>query len=250
MINFDIEEEAKLSRNKKMTTLAFRDYIFSVVDESNLEVFGERSSFKCAQTALATAYLLSKFGIESVYILGSVCVPKISTDLSIMSWHGFWNNDHHYWIMTKFGEIVDLSVAYLHMHPMQKSAILEMPPVWIDTNQGVPTCFKYFHSECFNVDYSQGIPVTKFLEDNDKTTALSPEQEMAEYWAALERNFMKTDKTYVSRFPCHITEGMTENDLRISTSTYLSSIPKFLEKNIEFPQWIIEREAELMAPYL
>lgn len=250
MINLDVEEEAKLSLDKRVTTLNLRDYIFSVVDETNLEIFGDKSSFKCAQTALATAFLLSKFGIESVYILGSVCVPKISVNLSTMSWHGFWNNDHHYWIMTKFGEIVDLSVAYLHRHPVQKTSILEMPPVWIDTNQGVPTCFKYFNSECFNVDYSQGRPVITFLEDNDKTATLSPEQELAEYWAALEQNFMKTEKTYVSRFPCHITEGMTENDLHTSTSAYLNLIPKFLDENIESPRWIIEREAELMAPYL
>ena len=250
MSGFDIKQEAKISRKKRKTTLPLRDYIFSVVDETNLEVFGERSSFKCAQTALATASLLSKYGIKTVYILGSTCVPKISTDLSIMSWHGFWGDDHHYWVMTEFGEIVDLSMAYLHLHPQEKLSLLEMPPVWIDTNQGIPTCFKYFHSECFNLDYSEGRPETIFLDDNDKTATTSPEQEFAEYWAVFERNFLKKDKTYVSRFPCHISEDITEDALHISKSAYLNAIPKFLNENIEFPRWILQREAELMAPYL
>lgn len=249
MSSFDIEKEVEISRINRATTLALRDYIFKVIDETNIEVFGERSSLKCAQTALATAFLLSKLGVKTVYILGSICVPKISTNLATMDWHGFWGGDHHYWIMTEFGEIVDISVAYLHMHPQEKLSLLEMPPIWINTNQGVPACFKYLHSECFNVDYSEGMPKIVFLENNDVTSTLSPEDEMIEYWTALEQNIIEKNKTDISRFPCLISEGITEHDLHVSNSAYLNAIPKFLDANIELPLWIIQTEAELMAPY-
>ncbi len=249
MYSFNAIIEVKKSHQEKNTSPLLRDYIFSLIDKTNEEFFGNRSSFKCAQTALATAYLLHKFNIKPIYILGAICVPKIAEDHTRSNWHGFWGADHHYWIMTEFGEIVDLSVAYIHGHPKEQDTIFQMPPIWINTKNGMPNCFKYLPDQWFNIDFSNGKPNTSFEVDNDETTDLSPKEELSQYWKALDKNLELPKIKLRNRFSCRIESGITEESLKTFPSVYLNSIPAFLNLQLELPSWVRNRESELMASY-
>ncbi|ENM5895723.1 hypothetical protein NTH50_003915 [Vibrio mimicus] len=59
-------------------------------------------------------------------------MPQVFAENSIAPrWNGFWGDDHHVWLMTEFGELVDLTIKYLHLYPVTKgNNQLEMPAIW------------------------------------------------------------------------------------------------------------------------
>ena len=86
---------------------------------------------KCLQCFVAIKQLLHEFGVESRLWVGAVCEAEVFEEAGWIGWGGFWDQDHHIWLVTEFAEFVDLSISQLHLHPRRRrSDGIPIPPIW------------------------------------------------------------------------------------------------------------------------
>lgn len=77
--------------------------------------------------------------------MGGVCLPLVSKGVEFRSgWTGFWDQHHHFWVITEFDEIVDLTVAQVNLHPNALGPDCVDPyPVWTNDARFYSNVFLY-----------------------------------------------------------------------------------------------------------
>jgi hypothetical protein len=123
-------KQVELSKARGLCTTDLKKVIFTSVSEALQLVYGQEKSMRCVESSVAIKTLLKRLGIESFLIKGSLRTIEILNGGSIRE-SGFWGENHHFWVMSQFAEIVDLTVSYLHLHPASyEKAAIPHPPVW------------------------------------------------------------------------------------------------------------------------
>ena len=140
-----LDKQAIKAQNERRTSGFLRRLCFTVVENVLMQHYCDSYSMRCLQASLAISSILKKVGIKSQPYIGEVCVPQVFLDNKIApKWNGFWGDDHHVWLMTEFGELVDLTIKYLHLHPVAKgNSQLEMPAIWWSETSRLPNVIKY-----------------------------------------------------------------------------------------------------------
>ncbi|MFT3684396.1 MAG: hypothetical protein QM783_05615 [Phycisphaerales bacterium] len=96
----------------------------------------------CLQLSIVLQSLLARWGIASRIFGGSMCCIHSNAAGTAFGWGGFWDKDHHVWLVTEFGELVDYSIRYCHLHPgRSRDDYLAIPPLWFKSP--LPTIFWY-----------------------------------------------------------------------------------------------------------
>ena len=235
--NSFIKKQAEKSRNEKKTSAFLRRLIFSVVEDSLKSHYGGDYSMKCLQSSVTIRELLDVFSINAKEYTGALCVSQVlDDDLRPVSWNGFWGDDHHVWVMTEFGELVDLTISALHLHPMSRNHKQEpTPSIWWNDTGKWPSILRYLPGGAVNI----------CVPDQDK-------EDLETFKGLLFSNYEKTitnsDVKDVVFAP--ILDDMDSlNDLYSKGNTWARKSFLMQEANIPHPSWVRERENQLMEEY-
>lgn len=234
-----IQKQIKKSKREKKTSLFLRRLIFHVVDIALNKHYSETFSMKCLQSSVAIRILLEQNDIRSKELMGAVCVSQVFNDESkTPSWNGFWGDDHHIFLATEYNELVDLTMRYLHLHPMSReNEQLPVPAVWWSDIDQWPTILKYLPE---NAKINITLPEEDNLDlENFKILVLK------EY-----ENTLKSSTVNEILFEPILNGIDSMNKLYNEGNMWLKKSWIFQELNIPLPPWIKEKEAELMHNYI
>lgn len=140
-----LEAELNASRAVRATSRFLKVLTFKIVKRALTDHFGDNYSYCCLQSSVAIKQVLENFGIKSSLVMGGVCLPVVSKGMEWRSgWHGFWDQHHHFWVVTEFGEIVDLTIAQINLHPNCPGPDCVDPyPVWTNDAKFYSSVFLY-----------------------------------------------------------------------------------------------------------
>jgi len=236
MIN--LQSEINKSKEYKSTQKLLQDFVFSVVEESLTNVYGENYSIRCLQSSLGIQKILKEFGINSSIQIGSCCFSVVEgTNPYQIVWGGFWDKDHHVWLLSEYFEIIDFTVSKLHLHPFRngKNLANPIPPIWWAPASIAPPIFKYLPNK-LNINL---VPKLEEEENN----------ELLRYFDKLDEIKSKKLKLLEEGYVPHEFEALTGiqklNELYESGNNWLNGSLIIQEQRIPFPDWIIEKEKEL-----
>ncbi|MBL1141440.1 MAG: hypothetical protein HND53_05340 [Proteobacteria bacterium] len=223
-INKQIKKTFKIGQ----TTSFIKQFVFSVVDRALRERYGKDYSMKCLQSSYAIQSILSSMGIKSTLYTGGVCFAEVYKNEEIMNWSGFWDKDHHVWLLTEFREIVDLTICELHLHPStSRNDVIPIPPLWWNDLDTWPPVIRYLPEG----EISIMLPEDE-MEDLEefKTSVLNDKDNM----------IRQCDINDVKFSP--IMEGVKSiNILTENGNPWLCQCIKFQDMNIPFPTWVQNR---------
>ncbi len=138
-----LKRQAEKSLRERRTSPFLRRLVFQVVDAAARAHYADAYPTKCFQCSAAIATLLTGYGIRSRLMAGAVCIAEAS-DGELPRWSGFWDQDHHVWLMTGYGELVDLSIGVLNRHPASlRGNGLANPPLWWSDPGTWPQIIRY-----------------------------------------------------------------------------------------------------------
>lgn len=221
-------EHAALSKKSQQTSQELRQYVLKVCHETLLRHYGENYSMRCFQSSIIIKDILNTIGIKSVIVLGATCVPRvIGTSPYQLSWNGFWDKDHHIWLMTEFCEIVDLTISQLHLHPLNiHYKAHAIPPLWWYPGDEIPSMFKYLPDG-----------KTPALEDESK-------EDLQQLRTVLRQELANAISTSEYGFILH---GMVSMEQLLNTGDHWAAgVLTMQQMNLPLPEWIANRERELL----
>ncbi|HCE3221409.1 TPA: hypothetical protein NG573_004851 [Vibrio parahaemolyticus] len=230
-----LDKQANKAQNERRTPDFLRRLCFTVVESMLKQHYSDSYSMRCLQASLAISSILKRVGIKSQAYTGEVCVPQVFHDNKIAPrWNGFWGDDHHVWLMTEFGELVDLTIKYLHLHPVAKgNGQLEMPAIWWSDASRWPSVIKYL---------PQG-PIAVKL----------PNEEMIDlevFQAKVDQKLsqiLKSNSVQEVEFAPVLHGPESMNDLYAQGNPWLVKSAELQDGRLPYPQRVVERERELLA---
>jgi len=128
--------------NMESTPLPVIAEVSRLVTKITDRISGDRSEFPLFVAAVA-AETLKRLGIEANVFYGQAAWVEVMEDMSVM-WAGCWGEHTHFWVATRFGEIVDLNTSVSHrkkshQNPLHKPR--HSPPIlW---SREVPGFYRY-----------------------------------------------------------------------------------------------------------
>lgn len=229
-----LKKQVERSKCERRTSPFLRRLIMGVVDRSASEHYGSTYPTRCVQCSTALSMLLRDIGIRNFLTLGALCIVEVFIDGSPPMWGGFWNRDHHMWMTSEFGEIVDLTVSKLHQHPAsQRREAFAAPPIWWSDCSAFPPIFRYLPDSPANPD----------VADREGSADLS------KFLILVRRRFAETleraDVAEIAR-PQILDGPETLQRLLDSGDEWTKGAFAVQQFRVPFPDWIVEREAELM----
>jgi hypothetical protein len=185
------------------------------------------------QSSIATNLLLAELGIKSRSFVGEVCVAQVfENDSSHPNWNGFWGDDHHIWSCNEFGEVIDLTIKYLHLHPVTKTdGQLPMPAIWWEDNVQWPAVMRYLQQGAVFVDLAK-------VEMDDL-------ESFENLIIASYNEFLQNHTVQDVAFHPIIYGKDSMNQLYNEGNLWLQKSIVFQDRAIPFPQRIQKRLAEL-----
>ncbi|WP_075186371.1 hypothetical protein [Teredinibacter haidensis] len=236
MIEAKVEKLFQESISKKRTSEFIKRAIFIVVERVLFKHYPETYSTRCLQSSIAISSLLSHYGIISKPFIGALCVSQVFKGSTPPGWNGFWGEDHHIWVCNNFGEFIDLTVKYLHVHPASKTYDqVPMPSIWWEETMHWPRTIKYLH---------QGVVAPK-LSASETIDLEQFKADVMDEWFHL----LKHSKEDEIIFPPILSNAITLNALHNQGDPWLVGSMYLEENNVPHPAWIVNREKELMKPY-
>ena len=232
-----IKKQIEKSKCDRKTSPFLRRLVFYVVNGSLRQYYSEDHPIKCLQASVAIEHLLNKLDIKSRLYTGGVCVPQVYKNNSCtVGWNGFWGEDHHVWVLTEFGELIDLSINSLHLHPMSQAREQEpVPAIWWDDAGEWPRIIKYLPDGAVNIQ----LPIDE-MDDLEKFKIVVGKS----YNEALQ----KLDGKKVIYEPI-LDNSSTLNRLLDSGHAWVCQSCYFDQANVPLPTWVRERENQLRREY-
>lgn len=232
--NSFIKKQIEKSKKDRQTSYFLRKLIFSVLEAALKERYGDDYSMKCLQSSVMISKVLNDLGISSKVFCGAVCVSQVFEDSRRPpSWNGFWGEDHHVWASSEFGEIIDLTIGALHLHPLSKKhAQLPMPPLWWSDLGYMPKIIRYLPAGVAKIQ----------LPEFDAKDLVELGDRVSEIWENTLGSKQVEDVEYGPIL--HGIEAM--NQLHEAGLPWLTGSYILQEVDMPHPQWVIERESELI----
>ncbi|MFA6238137.1 MAG: hypothetical protein WC635_12460 [Bacteriovorax sp.] len=239
MKTFNLKKEIRTSKKNKRTTLELKKYFFTLTSSLLSNHYGENYSDRCLQASLGIKYLLSCAGIESFLVQGALCIPVIRKEHFEFGWQGFWDQDHHFWLITEFGEHIDLTIHQANIHPAFTGSKQHTPtPIWWNNFSNMPSVLKYLNLTIYPAKQSVE------LQEKEENEAL--------------QSFLANIKSKNTKFQREYTQSSFEKILSTSEDMilwenqkdpWLMGLRIYNDNPIEFPNWIVEKEAELQVKF-
>lgn len=236
--NSTFKKYSDQSKRNKITSPFLRKLIFSVVEKTLRNHYGSGYSERCLQSSVSIRKLLEKFDIKSKEYCGAVCVSQAFDDEHKRpSWNGFWDNNHHVFLVTEFCEVVDLTINALHLHPMSnQDAQAPVPSVWWNTPEQWPHIMRYLPEGPIKIDLPP--------EDEEDLNQL-----LSKLLSEFEKTIRESDVEDVFFDP--ILHDMNSlNELYENGNAWVKKSLWLQEANIPHPPWIAMRENQLMREYI
>lgn len=230
-----IKSIAEKSRDDKYTSFFIRNFIFKVVDKALRAYYGDNYSTLCLQASAAVNVLLSRFNIHSQLVLGSVCVIEVYKDKNNYGWNwgGFWDNEHHIFVISEFSDLIDLTISQLPFHPIsEKKEYLPLLPVWWSPISKWPPMIKYLPEKKAEISLSHS-------EMDSLDNFLNLTENIAD-------DFLATCSIEDIVFQPILTGLDSLNSLTESGNEWLKYSKKIILGGINYPDEIIKREEELI----
>ena len=232
-----IKKQIEISKRNKSTSPFLRRLILLVVDRSLKLHYGDSYSMKCLQSSVAIRSILDMYKIKSREYVGALCVSQaFERNDKLPNWNGFWDKDHHVWLHTEYGELVDLTINALHLHPASKgSDQLPVPAVWWGDVEHWPKLLKYLPDAAIKLE----LP-----EEEQKDLEAFTRFVKKEYESVLQGSSVN-DIKYEP-----ILHGVQScNELHASGNQWLVKSYILQESNMPYPEWIQNRHNQLMTEY-
>ena len=228
-----LKKQIKKSRSEKKTSYFLRRLIFLLVDNTLKNHYEDTYAMRCLQSSIAINLLLAELGIKSQSIVGDVCVAQVfENDSSHPNWNGFWGGDHHVWSCNEFGEVIDLTIKYLHLHPVTKTnGQLPMPAIWWEDNVQWPVIMRYLQ---------QGVALVDLPKDEMDDLESFKKIIISNY-----NDFLQNNTVQDVIFHPIIYGKDSMNQLHKEGNLWLKKSIVFQNLAIPFPQQIQKRLAEL-----
>lgn len=189
---------------------------------------------KCLQASAAIRRVLDLIGIRSTLWCGAVCFAEVFDSGSDFAWGGFWDRDHHVWLVTEFGEYVDLSISQMHKHPgSRRSDGIPVPAVWWDDISRWPSVITYLPDS----------PIGIGLEGGDAV-------DLARFLDLVQQAFhdlVTRSEVHSVKFGPLLTGPDGLNELHAKGLPWAVRAYEFEVRNVHRPSWIVDRQAELEA---
>lgn len=183
-----VQIQVQESIRARSTTGALRQLILHVVHRALVAHYGVNYAIRCLQACCGVQLLLTKLDLQSTIWEGALCCAHgCSARPDIVSWGGFWDRDHHYWLATQFYEIVDLTIRHSHKHPARsRDDGFQVPAFWWNVEEGLPPTIFYLPEGVVADDapfenQDDAADMTRFLQVVDDTweerlRSLKPQQ--------------------------------------------------------------------------
>jgi hypothetical protein len=231
-----LEAQSAKSLAQKKTTPFLRRLIASTIDRAAREHYGAAYAMKCVQTSYAVVRLLDQFKIGGRLCEGGLCAAMVHEDSRFDGWGGFWDGNHHVWAMTRFGELVDLSISQMHRHSEAGRAdVIPVPALWWD-------------------DKSAALPVIRYLPDKFFMNVAFDDDTAAPDLAVFESRVQHILEEQLERLDVHqvVFGALLENmdgarGLHKRGHPWLTRAIAFHNRKAPLPRWVAEREAKLIA---
>jgi hypothetical protein len=137
-----VKKQVEKSRSTGNTTPFLRRLVLQLADEVLMAYYGPNYHSQCLQGSVAIQAILAELGFKSVIVSGAACFAEVAP--GVLTWGGFWDEDHHVWVVAELGELIDLTISKLHLHPSSSRANFEpIPAVWWDNLDYMPCAFRY-----------------------------------------------------------------------------------------------------------
>lgn len=227
-----LTKQTERSLRERRTSPFLRRLAFQVVDAEAREHYGDTYPMRCFQCSAATGAVLREFGIGSRLLAGAVCVAQVG-ERKPPRWAGFWDQDHHVWLMTDFGELVDLSVGVLHRHPAAGGPddLPNLPLWWTDPGTWPPV-----------IRYLPDTEVHDLGDPDDAADLRLFERQVLARLAGMLRDGTVDDATFGP-----ILDGLdTLNAMTKAGAPWASQAFLMQRHGVPLPPWVRAREAELM----
>lgn len=240
MTNLD-KDIIKTKENKSSGKL-LRNFVFSVIEEALINTYGENYSMRCLQSSLGVQKILNDFGIKSNIQIGSCCFSIVNgTNPYEVNWGGFWDKDHHVWLISEFFEIIDFTISKFHLHPCRKDKkeLQQIPAIWWAPADISPPIFRYLPDNPLSI-------VDPRLEGEEN-------ENLIRYFAELDD--IKTRRLNLQEKNIELKEFETLtgvqklNEMLDNGNNWIRGSFLIQEKNIPFPDWIREKENKLLTRY-
>ena len=230
----NIENHAKISKQTGRTTFLLSQLAFTIVDNVLIAHYGESDCMKCLQSSIGLQMVLSKFGINSILWGDAVCVAEVCSSSHYLGWGGFWDRDHHVWLISNFNELVDLTISKLYRHPSRsRKDLSQMPAIWWQDISQWPRVIKYMPrgkvKPLLNIEDSSDLD--KFKESISREI----DKVLSDGWA--QDPIFRPTLYNVDSMNYYLEIG----------HPWVTKALIFQEKNIPYPSWVIRREKELVA---
>lgn len=215
-----------------------RKYLFSLTHELLKKHYNENYSDRCLQSSMIIRSMLSDFGIASFLVEGALCSPIVSKRADDIGWQGFWDKDHHYWLITEFGELIDLTIHQINRH--QQSRNIERhdpPPIWWDDCGYLIKVIKYLPQMVVKPNDSCTLP--DYIEQEKINNILNN--------LKIENNtfYQKYTAPTFTKILCNTSDLERWGN---EQDPWTNGLAFYYDHNVDLPPWIQNREHELLKP--
>ena len=235
MIPFsEISKEVETSKSEKITSLFLTQLIFTIVDSALKKHYKDTYCMRCIPSSLAIQSILKDFGLRATLLGNDFCAAEVFYNTDYVTWGGFWDKDHHVWLISEFNEIIDLTITKIHEHPSRsRSDGIPKPAVWWQDPTGMPPVIKYIpHGKItLQLDEEETTDIDTFLQ-----LVVSEKERILSQYDIMDINMRPT-----------LYDLSSFNYLHEKGHPWLIKSFIFQEKNIPFPKWIIDKEKESIA---
>lgn len=235
MISNDyLSRQIDSSRADGRTTLFLRNLAIFVVRSALRRHYGENYSIRCLQASLGFKRVLERIGLKSDLWTGDVCFAQAFASPPFeMCFSGFWDKDHHIWLLTEFKEIVDLTIGQLHRHPAStRSDALEIPALWWDDISRWPATIRYLPSGRVTVQ----LPETDAIDLSAFELVLN---------STLDGVLEQLDPDDIPEYP--LLHGPSAlNELHSKGHPWVTATADYQTSEVPLPDYMSKREQELM----
>jgi len=231
-----IKAQFETSKIQGFTSPILCRLCFNIVDEALKVQYESNYSTRCLQSSFGIQKVLKSFGINSKPFRGSACFLQVFGNNPYQAcWKGFWDKDHHVFLITEFNEIVDLTIAQLHIHPNEtKSDIIPINPIWWHPIDISPKIFKYLPD----------VPIKEGLQGTEK-------EDFDKYLNIVDIKISKIyEKSLCSINFNNILFGINNyEEIYNCKDSWVNLAERLISTGIELPDWIKMKELELIEKF-
>lgn len=222
--------------NKKHLPLNVKKLVFYIIQNALIKIYGKNYSDRCLQSSVGIIEILKYFNINTVLVEGSVCIALVYGDNPYkINYGGFWDKDHHYWVVSQFNDIIDFTISQFHLHPATKfKNQIPILPIWWCPAGIVPNLFRYLPE-------NYGQPVDK-LEKNESILLQKFKEIII---TIIEEDDITQEELKTIEL---LTDEQKLNMLYEENDTW-ARVTGDLNDKLEFPNWIKNKERELLKKY-